>query len=141
MKSFLLKDKKPIVKWGQIPEGVYFEGEIPEGYGLAICPHFPYVILDVDSHDGITGMDNIPVTLLNELNLTLKYNTKNQGVHYWLKYTGEEILKNKTSGLGIDLRTHKGYVKWYLDKDIRSYINLIKPTSKELNLFLESLFK
>ena len=47
---------------------------------------------------------------------------------------------NKASGLGIDLRTSKGYVKWYLPGDIRNHINQIKPTSNLLNDWLETLF-
>lgn len=140
MKSFLLKAKKPIVKWGMIPDECYFEGEIPEGYGLAICPNAPYIILDVDRHGNINGANNIPRELFDELYYTLNYPTKNNGSHHWLKYTGVKELMNKPSGLGIDLRTYKGYVKWYKDKDIRSYIHLINPTSETLNLWLEKLF-
>jgi hypothetical protein len=140
MRSFLLKDKKPIVKWGMIPDETYFEGTVPEGYGLATTPHFPYIILDVDNHGDINGIENIPTLILMELYDTLNYPTKNNGRHYWLKYTGNKGLMNKTSGLGIDLRTDKGYVKWYLDKDIRSYITLIKETSPKLNTWLEKLF-
>lgn len=140
MKSFLLKDKKPIVKWGLIPQETYFEGSIPEGYGLAISPHNPYIILDIDNHGDINGLDNIPDTIKSILNDHFQYKTKNNGLHVWLKYTSDKELMNKTSGLGIDLRTHKGYVKWYLDKDIRSYIHLIKDTDDILNKWLEELF-
>lgn len=140
MKTFLLKDKKPIVKWGMISDETYFEGNVPEGYGLAICPHDPYIILDIDRHGEIDGFDNIPEDITKELLGHFRYATKNNGSHIWLKYSGTENLMNKTSGLGIDLRTHKGYVKWYLDKDIRSYIDLIQNTSKPLNDWLESLF-
>lgn len=140
MKSFLLKDKKPILKWSMVPDEIYFEGKIPEGYGLAICPHNPYIILDIDMHGDIDGFSNIPMVISLELNDHFQYNTKNNGKHVWLKYTGNKELLNKASGLGIDLRTHKGYVKWYLDKDIRSYIHLIKNTSPVLNTWLEKLF-
>lgn len=141
MKSFLLKDKKPIIKWGMLPDEVYFEGKIPDGYGLAICPHNPYIILDIDKHNDINGLDNIPIKIYNELfKLHFFYKTKNNGYHVWLKYTGNKLLLNKTSGLGIDLRTNKGYVKWYLDNDIRNYIHLVKETSNELNDWLEKLF-
>lgn len=140
MKSFLLHNKQPICKWGMIPDECYFEGNIPEGYGLAITPHFPYIILDVDNHGDICGDDNLPFIIKNELQKTLNYPTKNNGMHYWLKYSGNNHLMNKTSGLGIDLRTNKGYVKWYLNKDIRSYIHLVKETSNELNQWLEILF-
>lgn len=140
MKSFLLKDKKPIIKWGMVPDETYFEGEIPQGYGLAICPNFPYVILDIDRHGDINGFDNIPSELLLDLSEHFCYNTKGNGKHIWLKYTGSKELMNKPSGLGIDLRTNKGYVKWYLDKDIRTYLHLIKETSNQLNNWLENLF-
>jgi len=142
MKSFLLKGKTPICKWSMIPDEVYFEGEIPKGYGLAICPHNPYVILDIDKHGKINGIDNVPLEIYNELfKIHFRYKTKNNGYHVWLKYTGNKVLLNKTSGLGIDLRTEKGYVKWYLDKDIRSYINSIRETSNKLNNWLEKLFQ
>lgn len=140
MKSFLLKDKKPIVKWGMIPDETYFEGNIPEGFSLAISPNNPYIILDIDKHGNINGFDNIPSELLLDLSEHFCYDTKNNGRHIWIKYSGNKPLLNKTSGLGIDLRTCKGYVKWYLDKDIRSYIHLIKESSVELNIWLESLF-
>lgn len=141
MKTFLLKDKVPICKWGMIPNETYFEGEIPEGYSLAINPHHPYIIVDIDRHGDIDGCENISNDLKAELFLThFHYETKNNGFHVWLKYSGDKHLMNKTSGLGIDLRTSKGYVKWYLDKDIRSYIHKIKESSFELNLWLESLF-
>jgi hypothetical protein len=142
MKSFLLKDKKPIVKWSMVPDETYFEGTVPEGYGLAICPHDPYIILDIDKHGNINGFDNVPEDLLNqELFNSLYYKTKNDGCHVWLKYSGTKTLLNKTSGLGIDLRTSKGYVKWYLPGDIRDCIHLINETSPELNTWLESLFQ
>ena len=140
MKSFLLKDKTPILKWGQIPDGYFFEGNIPKGYSLAICPHFPYIILDVDMHGEVSGFDNLPVKVMEELGYHFSYPTKNNGRHYWLKYTGNKVLMNKASGLGIDLRTNKGYVRWYLDADIRKYMDQIKETSPLLNKWLEKLF-
>lgn len=141
MKSFLLKDKQPICKWSMVPDEVYFEGKVPDGYGLAICPNEPYIILDVDMHGDIDGFKNLPIHLCKELYNSLHYPTKNQGRHFWLKYTGDKNLMNKASKLGIDLRTHKGYVKWYLDADIRKYKHLIKETSSSLNEWLESLFQ
>lgn len=140
MKSFLLKGKKPIIKWGNIPDEIYFEGEIPQGYSLAICPHAPYIIIDVDKHGDISGFDHIPPGIKNILEETLNYETKNNGKHYWFKYTGDKKLMNKASGLGIDLRTEKGYVKWYLPTDIRDYKHLIKDSSEYLNEWLENLF-
>lgn len=140
MKSFLLKDKKPICKWGMVPDETYFEGNIPEGYGLAICPHSPYVILDIDRHGDVNGFDNIPSFIAEELRRSFKYPTKNNGWHVWLRYSGDKNLLNKTSGLGIDLRTSNGYVKWYLKGDIRDYIHKVNETSPQLNQWLESLF-
>lgn len=141
MKSFLLKGKKPICRWTKVPHGVFFEGNIPEGYGLGICPNNPYIILDIDVHeDKENGFDHIPENILKILESHFHYKTQNNGIHYWLKYSGNKDLKNKPSGLGIDLRTEKGYVRWYLDGDVRDYIDQIKDTEPELNEFLEGLF-
>lgn len=141
MKSFLLKDKSPILKWGQIPDEYYFEGDIPEGYAIGISPSAPYIILDVDRHGSISGFDNIPMVIQAQLDFHFSYPTKNNGRHYWLKYTGTQHLMNKTSGLGIDLRTNRGYVRWYMPGDIRDYIEEVKPTDPLLNEWLEKLFK
>jgi len=141
MKSFLLKDKRPTIKWGMLKDETYFEGEVPEGYGLAISPHDPYIILDIDRHGEIDGFDNIPEDITKELLGHFRYATKNNGSHIWFRYSGTKKLLNKTSGKGLDLRTSNGYVKWYLDNDIRSYIHLVMDTSPKLNIFLESLFQ
>ncbi len=140
MKSFLLKGKTPIIKWGMIPDETYFEGNVPEGYQLAVSPSEGYVVIDIDNHGKVNGFDNIPNFLLDELNSTLRYKTKNNGCHYWFKYTGDKELANKASRLGIDLRTHKGYVVWYLNIDVRNCLNSIKETSGEINTWLEQLF-
>lgn len=140
MKSFLLKDKKPILKWGSLPENVFFEGEIPEGYSLAVSPSENYIVVDVDKHGDTSGFENIPHLIQMELDKTFNYQTKNNGKHYWLMYSGNKPLGNKTSGLGIDLRTKKGYCVFYLPGDIRDYIHLIKETSNNLNIWLEKLF-
>lgn len=140
MKSFLLKNKSPVVKWGQIPDNYFFEGEIPEGYSLAVCPNNPYVILDIDVRNNISGFDAIPRHILNEIENSLNYFTKNNGKHYWLEYTGNKQLMNRSTKFGIDLRTEKGYVKWYLDCDIRDCISKINKTSSNLNRWLEDLF-
>lgn len=140
MKSFLLKQKTPILKWGMIPDNIFFEGDVPDGYSLAISPSDNYIIVDVDNHK-VNGFENIPEYIQEELNKTLNYPTKNNGRHYWLQYTGNEHLKNKSTKLGIDLRTKSGYVVWYLDKDIRAYQDKIKTTSTILNNWLEKLFK
>lgn len=142
MKTFLVRGKRPIIRWGSLPNEIYFEGTVPEGYKLAISPgkEDNYVIVDVDRHGDIDGFKNVPIHLYNELDSTLNYDTKNYGKHYWFKYTGEKPLANKASGLGIDLRTNKGYVIWYHNKDIRECLDKINETSQEMNEWLEKLF-
>jgi len=140
MKTFLLKGKRPIIKWGMLPDETYFEGNVPEGFSLAVTPSEGYVIIDVDRHGNKDGFDNIPNEILEELINTLYYNTKNEGMHFWVKYTGNKPLGNKTSGLGIDLRTHKGYVVWYPKQDIKECLHLVKDSSPKLNHWLEKLF-
>ena len=142
MKSFLSKDKKPICKWGMIPQNTYFEGSVPEGYKLCVNPHHPYCIIDIDySEDGRkNGFKNIPIHLQKELDEHFNYNTPSGGKHIWILYSGDKYLMNKTSNLFIDFRTEKGYVCWYHDQDIRECIDLIKSTSSELNFWLEKLF-
>lgn len=140
MKSFLLRGKRPIIRWGMLPDEVYFEGNVPEGYSLAITPSEGYVIIDVDRHGDVNGFDNIPPHLTHELAHTLKYETKNNGMHFWFKYNGSKPLGNKASGKGIDLRTHKGYVVWYPEGDIRTRMDEIRKSSDKLNYWLEELF-
>jgi hypothetical protein len=140
MKTFLGKNKKPIIKWGMLPDETYFKGKVPEGYTLLTTPSKGYIVIDIDKHGNVNGFDNIPEKMLIEFSKTLNYDTKNNGLHVWFKYTGKQKLANKTSGLGFDLRTHKGYVVWYKDKDIRSYKHLIKKTSPEVNKWLEKHF-
>jgi len=141
MKSFLSKNKQPICKWGSIPQEIYFEGNVPEGYKLCVNPHHPYCIIDIDNKGiGKNGFENIPSHLQKELDEHFYYDTPSGGRHIWIKYSGNKPLMNKTSKLLIDFRTEKGYVCWYHDKDIRECIHLIKNTSKELNNWLESLF-
>lgn len=140
MKSFLLKNKKPICKWGLIPDNTFFEGELPETYSLAVCPSEGYIVLDIDRHGDVDGFKNVPVELVTELAETFNYPTKNNGRHYWFKYSGKEILANKASGIGIDLRTEKGYVVYYPKDDIRGQMHLVKETSTQLNNWLEKLF-
>lgn len=141
MKTFLSKDKKPICKWGLIPNNTFFIGDIPDGYKLCVNPHFPYCIIDIDNK-GINknGFDNIPKHLQKELNTHFNYDTPSKGKHIWVLYTGNKKLMNRTSKSFIDLRTHQGYVCWYHDKPIQECIHLIKDTSEDMNLFLEELF-
>ena len=141
MKTFLLKNKKPLVNWGLLPDNVFFEGRVPEGYSLAICPGKGFIVLDVDRHGSVDGFDNIPKEILEILDKTFNYNTKNNGKHYWFKYTGDKILANKTSGLGFDLRVeNKGYVVYYKTDDIRNNIDKIQFTTPILNIWLETFF-
>lgn len=145
MKSFLCKSKSPIIKWGLLPDNTFFEGEIPDGYKLAISPSKGYIILDVDVDldKDKNGFRNLPINIGIELLQTYYYATKRGGAHFWIKYTGDIELANKASNQSIDLRTHKGYVIYYPANngdDIRNHINEIKESSLELNKWLESLF-
>lgn len=146
MKSFLLKNNKPIVKWGLIPDETYFEGKVPEGYALAVCPSANIVILDIDVKNGKNGFKHIPEEDLKELNYTFHYNTKSGGAHYWIEYTGNKELLNTSTKYGLDLRIGAkpgncgGYVKYHHNVDIRQCKHLIKKSSNELNIWLESLF-
>jgi hypothetical protein len=140
MRTFLVRNKKPICKWGQLQQGTMFQGTVPEGYDLGISPTPGIVIIDVDRHGDKDGFTAIPVELLGELENTLNYPTKNNGRHYWFYYTGKECLGNKTSGQGIDLRNEKGYVVWYPKEDIHECIKIVKESSEEMNQWLEKLF-
>lgn len=141
MRSFLTKNKRPICKWGNIPQEIYFEGNIPEGYKICVNPHDPYCIIDIDNKgEGKNGFDNLPSELLLELQNHFSYNTPSGGKHVWIKYSGNKKLLNRTSDLFIDLRTEKGYVCWYDDRDVRECMSLIKESSKELNEWLEKVF-
>ena len=141
MKSFLLKGKRPTIKWGSLPENIFFEGDVPEDYNLAVSPSEKYIVIDVDRHGDIDGFDNIPKHLKEDLSRTLCYPTKNKGMHYWFWYTGDKPLANKASGQGIDLRTNKGYVVWYpKNRDIRDSIEFIDDTTLDMNKWLETLF-
>ncbi len=149
MKSFLLRNGTPTCKWGSIPSGYYFEGEIPEGYNLAVSPTDEYIVVDVDCKNGKDGFENIPMVILVELNKSYHYNTKSGGAHYWLKYTGTGLLKNTSTKYGIDLRIGAkdgncgGYVKYWpalKGDDIRNHIEEIKGTSLIMNEWLEKLF-
>jgi len=140
MKSFLVRGKRPIIKWGMLPDGVFYEGEVPEGFKLAVCPSEGFVIIDVDKHGDKNGFKHLPKEIKKELKKSLTYQSKNGGRHYWINYTGKEHLGNKSSSLGIDLRTHKGYVVWYPSRDVRDCIKEVKDSSEQLNKWLEGLF-
>ena len=146
MKSFLLKSNKPIIPWGSLPNGIFYEGTIPEGYALAVCPSEDIVILDVDKKDDKNGFNHIPSNIYFELRETFFYHTKSGGAHYWIKYTGNKVLKNTSTKFGLDLRigakgtNNGGYVKYVHTVDIRQCVHLIKESSNDLNTFLEGLF-
>jgi hypothetical protein len=146
MRSFLVKDKVPICKWGMLPENTFYEGKVPEGYKLALSPGENYIVIDVDvdTEKSKNGFNNIPKDIFKELFHTYFYDTKRGGRHYWLKYTGELNLPNKASNLDIDLRVgSKGYVVYYPyinEDDIRNHLHEIIETSPELNKWLEKTF-
>lgn len=145
MKSFLLKNNKPIVKWSLVPDNTFFEGKIPDGYALAVCPG-KYIILDIDVKNGKDGFLHIPTDIKEELQQSFYYDTNSGGRHVWLDYTGDKPLMNKSTEFGLDLRIGAkpgnagGYVKYYHSVDIRQCVDLIKPTSWKVNWWLESLF-
>ena len=148
MKTFLLKNNKPTIMWSLLQDNTFFEGTIPEGYALAVCPSENIVILDVDVKNNKNGFESIPVKILAQLEKTFNYNTKSGGAHYFIRYTGNKLLKNCSTKYGLDLRIGKnnetgnngGYVKYVHTKDIRECVHLIKESNEELNLFLENLF-
>lgn len=147
MKSFLLnKDNKPIVKWSLVPNNIFFEGTIPDGYYLAVAPSENIVILDVDNKNGKNGFNHIPLNIYLELTETFNYKTKSGGGHYWIKYTGSQQLMNTSTKYGLDLRIGSkvgnagGYVKYHHNVDIRKCTYLINQSSSDLNTWLESLF-
>ena len=146
MKSFLLRNGTPIIKWGSLKDNIFYEGVIPEGYALAVCPSDNYIILDVDVKNNKNGFENIPHLIQIELDKSFNYKTKSGGAHYWLEYTGNKLLKNTSTEFGLDLRIGAkkgkagGYVKYHHNVDIRLCIHLINKTSEELNKWLEKLF-
>ncbi|MEG7787052.1 hypothetical protein U2388_14995, partial [Listeria monocytogenes] len=86
------KDKVPQILWSLLPNEIYFEGKVPEGYQLAISPSGNYIVIDVDVNEekNKNGFNNIPQELLEELYSTLHYKTKRNGRHFWFKYTGNK---------------------------------------------------
>lgn len=152
MRSFLLnaKTNTPIIPWSLVPQGIFFEGTIPENYFLAVSPtNEKMVIVDIDCKPGkVNGYDNVPLEIMDELEQSFNYKTKSGGMHIILWYTGNKLLRNGTSNYAIDLRIGPnkatgnagGYVRWYSDIHPRDCEHLIKHTSKELNEWLENLF-
>lgn len=151
MKSFLLYNNVPQVKWSLIPDNCFYEGELPKGkYALAVCPtNEKQMILDVDVKNGKNGFKYIPKTILAKLKSTFNYSTKSGGHHYFMNYTGNKILKNTSTSKGLDLRIGAnkktknagGYVKYNGSIPVKQIEPLIKSTSPRINLFLEKLFQ
>jgi hypothetical protein len=148
MKTFLLnKENKPNIPWGNLSDETYFIGEVPEGWSLAISPgNSNIIIVDVDNKNGKNGFLNIPDKQFLELEKTFNYYTKSGGKHYFLRYSGDKILMNTSTKLGLDLRIGSkannagGYVKYHHNQPIEHCVHLIKESSEELNKWLESLF-
>lgn len=148
MKTFLLnKDNKPIIPWGSLEDEVYFIGEIPENYSLALSPgNSNIVIIDVDVKNNKNGYEHIPFNILHELKHSYWYITKSGGAHFFINYTGNKILMNTSTKYGLDLRIGSkpgnagGYVRYQGTTDVKEIKPLIKESSAELNQFLESLF-
>jgi hypothetical protein len=149
MKTFLLKSGHPTIKFSLLPDNTFYEGIIPEGFDLAICPtNEKQIILDVDLKNGKDGYSNIPMLIMLELQDTFNYKTKSGGAHYYLNYTGNKLLKNCATELGLDLRIGAnkatknagGYVKYNGSIPVKEIELLIKQTSPNLNLWLEKLF-
>jgi hypothetical protein len=148
MKSFLLKSNKPTVLWSLVPDNCFYVGKLPgEDYSLAISPgNSNIVIVDCDVKNNKNGYDFIPSNILDELKNSFWYNTKSGGAHFFVKYSGNKILKNCSTQLGLDLRRGSvkgnagGYVKYNGIIPVNEIESLIKESSQQLNEFLESLF-
>ncbi len=144
MKSFLCKNKKPICRWTYLKDNTFWKGSISDDYSIGVCPGKGYIVVDVDRHgdkNGFNVLKTLSSKLQDELTNTFHYPTKNNGEHFWFKYTGTKNLLNKASNVGIDLRVeNKGYVIWYSDLSIKEAIPLIKESSVEMNKWIESLF-
>lgn len=148
MKSFLLKSNKPTVLWSLVPDNCFYVGELPgEDYALAISPgNSNIVIVDCDKKNNKDGYKFIPSNILKELEESFWYFTKSGGAHFFVKYSGNKILKNCSTQLGLDLRRGSvkgnagGYVKYNGSVPVDQIELLIKDSSEDLNIFLESLF-
>jgi hypothetical protein len=146
MKSFIVKDKKPLIKWGNLPDNTFFEGTVPEGYHLAVSPSKEYIVIDVDVNleKDKNGFQYIPKELLEELEQTYNYTTKRGGKHFWLNYGNTNNLLNISTALNIDIRLpQKGYAIYYPfnnKDDIRNHISEIKECSNELKKWIDELF-
>lgn len=146
MRTFLLKNNIPVIKWGSLPDNTFFEGKIPDNYSLAISPSGNTIIIDVDVKGNKNGFENIPHLIQMELDKTFNYKTKSGGAHYYINYTGSKLLMNRATKHGIDLRIGAkgnnagGYAKYYHHQDIRECLDLIKDSSEHMNKWIEKLF-
>jgi len=152
MKSFLLYKNVPTIKFSLLKDGIFYEGDIPDGnYALAVCPtNEKMIIVDIDCKEGKgNGYLNIPEKIFEELLQSFHYKTKSGGMHIFLNYTGDKVLLNTTSKLSIDLRVGKnqktgnngGYVRYNGTINPKEIEPLINETSPELNVWLEKLFQ
>lgn len=140
MRSFLLHNGKPTIKWSMQKPNTFFEGNLPSGFDLAIVPE-EYVVIDVDVKSGKNGFEHIPMKIQVELDKTFFYNTASGGRHYFLSYSGNKELINRATKEGIDIRCgSKGYVKYKGLVDIRECVSLIKTSSPKMNAWIEKLF-
>lgn len=139
MRTFLLFDNQPVLKWGQIPPHIMFKGKVPQDFDLAVSMDDNYVILDVDVKGSKNGFDHIPKDVLDALNETFNYKTKSGGSHFWIQYRGNKKLLNRATKFGLDLRTSDGYVKYPLKDDPVVHLDSVKHHSI-IDEFLESLF-
>lgn len=140
MRSFLLKNNHPTIKWSLQKSNTFYEGKVPDGFSLAIVPE-EYVVLDIDVKNGKNGFNHIPMKIQEELDRTFYYNTKSGGRHYWILYLGDKQLMNRATSVGLDLRvSDRGYVKYNWSEDIRECVTSIRESSPELNSWLEELF-
>jgi hypothetical protein len=149
MRSFLLKNGIPVIKFSMLPDNVFFVGEPPVGFDIAVSTtDEKTVIIDVDVKNGKNGYNHIPLEIIDELEQSFWYHSKSGGGHYYFHYTGNKLLRNGTTNFGIDLRIGPnkatgnagGYVRYYHNVPIQECMHLIKSTSKELNEWLEALF-
>ncbi len=139
MKSFLLRNGSPTIKFSLLSNNIFFEGDIPDGFDLAVAPSDNYIVIDVDVKNGKDGFNHIPIDIKLELWETFNYKTKSGGAHFWIKYLGGKTLMNTSTKYGLDLRIGAkgsnagGYVKYHHNIDIRECVHLIKDSSNELN--------
>ncbi len=151
MKSFLLYKGHPIIKFSLLEDGIFYEGELPgDEYDLAVCPtNERQIVVDIDCKPGKSiGYYNIPDNLYLEMMQSFHYLTKSGGMHVFLNYVGNKLLKNCTTKYSIDCRVGAnkktgnagGFVRWNSKESPKDIEHLIKSTSSELNKFLEELF-